>query len=200
MMNISPRRRSVSRHGRAEPLLVLAFGLFSLLCHTGSADIVISEISDQGSSSACGDKDWLELYNTATVNTTHNISAAVDLSGYILHDDQGVNDTDAYTFPQGQQLAPGEYLVLCTEGSDPLTSLQFKIGGSDTLTLFNPATQEIVASVGPLPDGAERAFDVTYAWNNADMTSNISSLSYVYTSTPTPGQANILTPIMNVTA
>jgi Lamin Tail Domain/CotH kinase protein len=209
MMSISPpRRRSVYRRVGAEPFLVLlVLGLFSVFCqHPVSADIIISEIADQGTSSACdGGNDWLELYNTAT-GASENDTAAFNLSGLILHDDQGVNDTSAYTFPQGQQLGPGEYLVLCMEGTnDPLTSPQFKIGGSDTITLYNPATQEIVASVGPLPDGAERSYDVTYAWNNdldmaAIMSSSLSSLSYyMYTSTPTPGSANILTPILNET-
>jgi CotH kinase protein/Lamin Tail Domain len=201
-----PPRRSRSPHVRAKLFLVLlVLGLFSILPHSGSAAIIISEIADQGTSSACeGGSDWLELYNTAdTAAVNETTAGAFDLSGLILHDDQGVNDTAAYTFPQGQQLAPGEYLVLCMEGtSDPLTSPQFKIGGSDTLTLFNPATQVIVASVGPLPDSAERAYDVTYAWNSNtdDVTANMSSLSYMYTSTPTPGSVNILTPIMNETA
>jgi Lamin Tail Domain/CotH kinase protein len=198
-----PPRRSVSRHGfRAEPFLVLLAGLGSIiLFHTpGSAgSVMFSEIAYQGtpSSAVCegAESDWLELYNTDTGNNTD--VSGFDLSGLILYDDQGVNDTDhVYTFPQGQQLAPGEYLVLCMDGSDPLTSPQFKIGESDTLTLFNPFTQEIVASVGPLPDGAPKeergAFDVTYAWNNNMYISS----SYTYTSTPTPGSANILTPVI----
>jgi CotH kinase protein/Lamin Tail Domain len=196
-----PPCRYVPSHVRAEPFLVLlllelvvVFFIVVVLFHTGgcSADLIFSEIADQGTSSSayCAKgEDWLELHNTYTTSFY--------LSGLILHDDHGVNDTDhAYTFPPGQRIAPGEYLVLCMEGTnDPLTSPQFKIGGSDTITLFNPFTQQIVASVGPLPDGPERAFDVTYAWNN-NLPIMSQSSSYIYTKTPTPGSANILTPII----
>ena len=64
---------------------------------------------------------------------------------------------------------------------------QFRIGGDDTISLVDTGN-EIVDSVGPLPD-TDSAFDVTYAWNVTDG-------MYLYTTTPTPGTSNILTPIL----
>jgi Lamin Tail Domain len=128
-----------------------------------SADIVISEIAGKGSSNVCGEEDpndWIELHNTAT-------NASVSLAGYILHDDNGIDDATAFTFPPDYQaLEPGEYRLLCTKGDDVTTSPQFAIGGDDTISLVASDRSTVVASVGPLPD-TRNEFDITYAWDLA---------------------------------
>jgi Lamin Tail Domain/CotH kinase protein len=166
--------------------------------------VLINEISDKGTNNACQGNDWIELYNSG--------NAAVDLSeGYILHDDKGVISDNAFTFPPGQIVLPNEYLLLCTKlGSestngeiggdvtDP-SSPSFGISSDDTITLVRrqanladeTATQsrvafEIVSSV-TLPN-TDDGFDVTYAYN-------ATSGQYTYTSTPTPGKANMFTRI-----
>jgi CotH kinase protein/Lamin Tail Domain len=159
-----------------------------------AADIVISEISSKGTSNACGHanhSDWIELHNTAN-------STSMDLAGFILHDDRGINDTQAFTFPQDYPaLQAGEYrLICCTRGGDAATSPQFAIGGDDTITLVASDRSTIVGSVGPLP-GTQDKFNVTYAWDPTATTTNASSTALVFniSSTPTPGLPNVLTPL-----
>lgn len=158
--------------------LLATFLLFAVPLVTGQ--VVISEIADKGSTGECGANDWLELHNQG--------AAAVDLSGYILHDDNGPLDQSAFTFPMDSSIDPDEYLLLCTQQEG---GPQFKIGGDDTLSLVS-TSNEVVDSVGPLPD-TDSAVDVSYALNSTDG-------SYIYTTTPTPGAANVLTPIVVETA
>lgn len=152
--------------------------LLLAITNTVKGQVFISEVADKGSSGVCSGNDWLELHNAG--------SEAVDLAGYILHDDNGAQDVSAFIFPATDStLLPDEYLLMCSqvEAGD----LQFKIGGDDTISLVNTAN-ETIASVGPLPD-TDSAFDVTYALNATDG-------SYLYTTTPTPGASNVLTPIV----
>lgn len=176
------------------------------------AEVRINEISDKGTSTVCDSHDWVELYNDG--------DAAVDLSkGYLLHDDKGMNDATAFTFANsvamGGVLEAGGYLLLCSKMEllvNPNT-LQFGISGSDTISLVrvtsNLAEEEeddnnrtaigrqsttdttgaiytILSSVA-LPN-TDDAFDVTYAYDNFTGV-------YQYTSTPTPGAANVMTAI-----
>lgn len=75
--------------------------------------IWINEVLTNGSE----DEDWVEFYNSGTKE--------FDLSGYMLYDDAGKDDKDAFTFPDGSVVAAGGYLVLTTgeEGS-----FQFGLG------------------------------------------------------------------------
>ncbi len=76
------------------------------------SEVVINEVSGVGA-------DWVELYNPS--------SAAVPLEGLRLADDaMGTPKlADAMPFPQGSQLAPGEYLfVLADLGSMALAGAQ----------------------------------------------------------------------------
>ena len=135
---------------------------------------MISEVADKGTSNACpGKQDWVELHNTG--------SSAVSLAGYKLHDDRGPDDSKAYVFPRDREIKAGAYLVLCTGVDDK--SPMFKIGGSDTITLRN-AAGAVVSRVGPLPGDGE--FDFTWAYNSK-------TTVFAYTSTPTPGSANVFT-------
>ena len=190
--------------------------LSTLSSYASSSSIMIHEIARKGSEGICNGEDWLELFNNSTTE-------AVDLSqGYLLHDDKGMNDLDAFSFDAfvgREPLPPQGYLVLCTKASlaantdpsleeipDPL-SPQFGIGKSDTLTLLRivdedysensqvPTTSRnigytIVSSVGPLPGLVEEELNenVTYAYDAATGT-------YQYTSAPTPGAANVMSPL-----
>jgi len=168
--------------------------------------VIITEVASKGTTGVCQGNDWIELYNAGT--------EAVDLSnGYVLCDDKGVNDPDAFRFKTfaGSSLEPQAYLVLCTKLSstnidnaelvkipDP-SYPQFGIGDTDTLSLVklsdsylespsrNSLAYAILSKVGPLP-GDENTIDVTYAYD-------AESGAFYYTSTPTPAAANIISPL-----
>jgi Lamin Tail Domain len=94
---------------------------------SSASNIIISEIAGKGSSNVCGDdnNDWIELYN-------NDPSENVSLAGYILHDDKGINDTKAFTFPpdyDDDPIPPGKYRLICTMGDNATLSPQFSIGG-----------------------------------------------------------------------
>ena len=97
-------------------LLVAAFSL--------QVALIISEITDKGSLGICSSNGWLELFNSG--------ADSVDIESFICHDDNGINDPNAFTF-QNQQIAPQEYLLVCTQIDE--NSPQFGIGGDDTVTL-----------------------------------------------------------------
>lgn len=154
---------------------LLIFGVLTAST-TIPAAVIISEVADKGSSNVCSGEDWLELHNTDS-------SEAVNLTGYILHDDNGVEDEDAFAFaPETPLLAAQEYRFICTNRDG---GPQFGIGNDDTVTLVDTNGQ-VVSSVVLL--GMVSEFDVTYAWNETGG-------SYVYTTTPTPGEPNVLTPL-----
>ena len=98
--------------------------------------------------------------------------------------------TDAgniFTFPTNTStrffyLSPGEYLSICNDGLDPLVSPQFGMGKSDELTLLDPSGA-VVSYTGVLQGPGY--FDVSYAFDKE-------TDAFVYTSTPTTGEANII--------
>lgn len=63
--------------------------------------VAINEINYKSSPEIDAD-DWVEIYNYG--------NQAIDLSGWMLHDDIIEN---GYAFPEGTLLMPGEYLVIC---------------------------------------------------------------------------------------
>lgn len=156
----------------------------------------INEISDKGTSTVCDGNDWIELYNSGPDNVVLG-------DGYFLHDDKGINDENAFKLPPGT-LVVGQYLLLCTKmrlslssGSDALVGIalddpsspNFGISGKDTITLVRQSSGvNAIISTVKLPN-TQDDFDVTYAFNET-------TGEYAYTSTPTPGQPNILTPPM----
>lgn len=187
--------------------IIWATALLSL----AKANVIINEIADKGTSDVCNGEDWIELYNGGA--TEVNLGA----ENYVLHDDKGMLSSDVFIFPQNTILAAQDYLVLCTgqklsseesdiEILDPM-SPQFGIGGGDTITLLrvqtignatlapgtvfstarNGDTYEVV-SVVALPN-TDDDFDVTYSLN-------IETGEYNYTSTPTPGAPNVITPVL----
>ena len=173
-----PRYSSLA-HGFLPLFLLLARERFA------ASDLVrINELSNSGTSGVCDGNDWIELYLPATC------AAALDLNGYVLHDEKGADDGKAFTFPTENStrfslLNPGEYLLLCNDGPDPIASPQFGIGKSDELTLLDPSGA-VVSSTGAL-QGLGYS-DVSYALDEA-------TDAFVYTSTPTPGEANVITAV-----
>ncbi len=157
------------------PKCPLLLGI-SLLPTATNADVFINEVSDKGTGTVCDGEDWAELYN--------DDSTDVSLSGYILFDDNGPLDSNAYSFSSDASIPAGGYLLLCCNG-DGVSSPAFKIGGDDALTLRDGSDVD-VDSTGVLPDAGE--FDVTYV-RNADGDGDL-----VQTITPTPGMKNVITP------
>lgn len=104
-----------------------------------SAGVVINEVTSQGD-------DNIELLNIG--------DAPVDLSGWIVSDDKGLErlGDDAYIFPEGTIIAPGEYLVL-VGGVDHL----FGLGGEDEVNLYDADEQLIDRADWPA-DGAKPSF------------------------------------------
>jgi len=132
------------------------------------ASIILNEIAFKGSrDGTCGSEDWIELLNTDLVE-------AVDLTGYVLHDDEGKESEEAMVFPSAT-IAPGRYIVLCKE-----RDFLFGIGTDDTISLLD-ATGDLVDSVSLPGVGTD---DETFAYVDGE---------YEYTTTPTPGFANIYT-------
>ena len=173
-----PRYSSLA-HGFLPVFLLLA------RARCAASDLVrINELSNSGTFGVCDGNDWIELYLPATC------AAALDLNGYVLYDEKGADDGKAFTFPTENStrfslLNPGEYLLLCNDGPDPIASPQFGIGKSDELTLLDPSGA-VVSSTGAL-QGLGYS-DVSYALDEA-------TDAFVYTSTPTPGEANIITAV-----
>ena len=101
-----------------------------LLSKEGAHAVVrINEIADKGSDGVCEGEDWIELYNDSP--------NAVQLDGYVLHDDQyPENAEEKFTFAVGTVLAGNAYDVLCCDG-DGITNPKFKVGKSDTVTLLD---------------------------------------------------------------
>jgi hypothetical protein len=135
----------------------------------------VNEVSDKGSAGVCAGKDWVELFNPG--------SAAVNLSGYKLHDDKGPGDDDAFTFPPADPsvtvIGAGSYLLLCTKAA---SRPDFKIGGDDTVTLLD-AAGNVVSTSGQLQDLGE----VNMTWAYASESGN-----FQYTNRPTPGASNVI--------
>jgi len=138
----------------------------------------INEISDKGTS-ACNGEDWIEMYYNGGNSTSF------DLSGYVLHDDNGPNGSDAFTISNGTIIKSEEYLLFCLRVEDASISPQFGIGGDDQISLVGK-DGSLISTTGQLSNRGE--VDVSFAYDDTSKT-------YVYTSTPTPGDKNIITPL-----
>lgn len=178
------------------------------------AQIVINEIADKGTSNVCNGKDWIELHNQGP--------EIVDLGAerYMLHDDKGISDEDAFSFPKNSTIGANGYLLLCTKQkvtpndesdataeeeqelmADPM-SPQFGISSSDTVTLIR--IKEGVMGESVVTIARSSAYDIIdfvvlpESDNNIEVTYAINPDTglFNYTSTPTPGAANIITRLL----
>lgn len=134
------------------------------------APIILNEIAYAGSNGQCNGKDWIELFNSG--------SSEVSLLDYVLHDDRGGNSENAKKI-SNVTIAAGELKVLCRDDDDGFV---FGIGSSDIVTLLDSNGNLVSAVTLPGTGGKKQ----TYAYfPDTD--------EYKYTTTPTPGAANIQT-------
>jgi Lamin Tail Domain len=89
--------------------------------------VVINEVASSPTIGAClASSDWIELFNAGDFD--------VDLKGFLLHDDKGPTDSEAFTFTNTEPLFRGQYYVICgLSQSFPSTySFRFDIDSNDT--------------------------------------------------------------------
>jgi len=152
---------------RLNVFLLLGLNAFSAEASiSANASIVINEIAYTGASinteDSCNGADWVEFYNKGF--------ESVNLTGFILHDDNGKDEVSSHTFSDVSMEA-GDYLVLCKD-----EAFGFNVGAADTLTLLD-ADGESISSVQL--EGRVTA-NVTYAMFD----------TFKYTAEPTPGRDN----------
>jgi hypothetical protein len=149
----------------------------------------INEVADKVTATdTCNGEDWIELYNPG--------EEAVNLSSYGLFDDKGYDDEDRFSFPDGTFIQPKSYLLLCTDQENDPLSPQFGLKDDDTVTLYysmNDTGPFVILSFVELQGGSSTNSvidgDVTYAFDEETGT-------WIYTSTPTPGEQNIITELV----
>ena len=160
---------------------ILLYFFFARLSIFSFASVIISEVAAEGTSNACRDKqDWIELQNIG--------SKVMSLAGAKLINN-GPYDSSAYVFPSDVTIGSGAFLVLCCRMDS--NSPQFEIDGGDTITLRDRDgwVNWVASSSGILKDkwtGWKAGYDLTWAYNGKIN-------AYQYTSTPTPGRANVFT-------
>jgi Lamin Tail Domain len=113
----------------------------SLLLISQTAFLVVNEVASASVTvlNACANgADYVEIYNAG--------SSAINPSNYIIHDDKGPGDNDAYVWPAGAPLVqPGQYRLFCQT-----THFQFGIGATDTITLRD-SSGTVLSTSGKLP-------------------------------------------------
>ena len=147
--------------------------------------VFINEVADKGTDMDPGvgcdpAADYIELYNAEP--------AAIDITGWKLHDDKGATHADSYihaTDHTTTSIPSKGYLLLCGEDKsvDPPTFQDFKfgIGSDDTITLLDAAGVEI-DTTGPLT----KRGDGTTVWGRTEDGSGV----FTYLTPPTPGATN----------
>ena len=132
--------------------------------------IAITEIANRGTGEDhCNGEDWIEFQNI--------LDTPIDMAGWKVYDDKGPTDEDAWVVPEGYIVDPGEYKVACRD-----QDFIFGIGSDDTIGISDP--NGIVVDAVTLPEGGPDD-GATYALFEND--------EFRYTTTPTPGEANVLT-------
>lgn len=114
---------------------------------TGGTGITINEIM-YNSSEALETGDWVELYNPT--------SAAIDISGWVLKDE---NDTNAFIFETGTVLDSGSYLVVAQQPN-----------------IFNEVYPQEIAAIGPMGFGLAGSSDQVRLFDSNGAT--VDSLQY----------------------
>ena len=114
--------------------------------------VFLNEIADKGTdmadSVACNPAaDYIEIYNAE--------STEVDVTGWLIHDDDGKNGADAYIHAANHaqvKIPPKGFLLLCGEAKGDANldfhDFKFGIGSDDTITLLNEKN-ETMDSAGP---------------------------------------------------
>ena len=122
--------------------------------------------------------DWIELHNT----TDHPI----DLTGMFLSDSK--KDLERYQFPDGLVIEPDAYLIIFASGlkknvADELhTPFKLDADGETVYLMQDGLSVDIVTY-------PKQISDIAYALGEDGV--------YSFTSSPTPGEANVITPVEN---
>jgi hypothetical protein len=154
--------------------------------------IVINEINYH-SGEDDDPRDWVELYNRK--------DEIIDLSGWTFKDE---NDDHIFTFPDGQEIGPNRYIVICedisafrlifSEVSNAIGDLGFGLSnGGEEIRLFAPDNQMIDAvhydDEAPWPaepDGMGPTLELSDPSLNNDLAENWKASFAI----GTPGQQN----------
>lgn len=152
-------------------LVALALGGVAVAAPASAADADV-RINEVRSNSTTGAPDFIELVNVGT--------APVDISGWVLRDDQ---DANGDVFDAGTVLEPGAFLVV-----EPT----FGLGANDSARLFDDALMPIDAyswtahafTEGRLPDG-------TGAFVDTEPTPGAANVARVATVQPQPAETGI---------
>lgn len=120
--------------------------------------------------------DWIELHNTT--------EEPIDLTGMYLSDSK--KDLERYRFPDGLIIEPGAYLIIFCSGlkknvEDELHT-PFKLSASgETVYLMQDG---LAVDIVTFP---KQVSDISYALCEDG--------TYAFTIDPTPGEANVITPV-----
>jgi hypothetical protein len=140
--------------------------------------VFVNEVANTAVAGVCNAQDWVELINTGP--------SAVNLSGFILHDNRGPDNAEAFIFPSNFTILAGQIILLC--GSSP-GNFVFGINAVDTVTLLD-RNRNLLSTTGALPGFGTGTSTYQRTSNN----------TYQYAS-PTPGLANFVTfvgiPVIN---
>jgi len=143
----------------------------------------ITEVSDKGSEGVCDEQDWLELWIDPIASP-----GGLDLSGFLLLTDDLEGN---WTFPAGNQgRYPAGYSFICFQGDDPVAGpTTFSLGSNDVVIIKDTSGAIVATS----PQRARwGAYGVVYARVSTD------NENFVYTTTPTPGAENKITPLIRI--
>ncbi len=120
--------------------------------------------------------DWIELHNTT--------DAPIDLTGMYLSDSK--KDLERYQFPDGLIVEPGAYLIIYASGlkknvADELhTPFKLSASGESIYLMQDGLAVDILTY-------PQQYSDISYALGEDGV--------YSFTSTATPGEANVITPV-----
>ncbi|GMH70612.1 hypothetical protein TrST_g14059 [Triparma strigata] len=101
--------------------------------------VVISEVSSNPVDGVCDGNDYIELYNPTNYK--------IQLSQYVLHDDRGPNDPEAFKFPALASLTANQVLLLCANG-DGVNSPAFGVADGDAISIRSVSDNVPVTSAG----------------------------------------------------
>jgi hypothetical protein len=123
----------------------------------------------------CYDSDWIELINAGNTN--------VNLTGFILHDDQGPSNNESFTFVDELIMYPADITIICGQNSVYSNYFQFDIDGNDTITLLD-SNRVVLSTTGVLQNKGNESS----SYQRIMGTNN----TYVY-GLPTPLTRNVVT-------
>jgi hypothetical protein len=142
-----------------------------MLLHIGQ--VVINEIALTGVTGVCSGAEYIEMSNIGT--------APVNLSSFVLHNDLGPNDINAFIFPSNFVLDAGEIRFMC---QGRLGSFYFELTRGTIVTLIDE-NGTIVTTAGP--------FEGTGTSSSTYQLDPVNNNTYIL-SAPTPGTINFVTP------